>query len=114
MPNAKANCFADTTLLVYAVDPGEPKKQQAAANLLRMVARAGMLVLSAQSLDEFYRATTDRRGLFGRAEARAEIASASRADCGVFFSEDLQHGRRVDHLPIVNPFRVRPDEAFKD
>jgi predicted nucleic acid-binding protein len=150
MPNARTNCFVDTTLLVYAVDPGEPEKQQVAANLLRMVARAGMLVLSAQSLNEFYRVTTDRRGLFGRGEARAEIArlasfctapynfevtqyawriqdrhgfawwdcvllaSASLADCGVFFSEDLQHGRRVDHLTIVNPFRARPDEAFKD
>jgi predicted nucleic acid-binding protein len=100
------------------------------------------LVLSAQSLNEFYRATTDRRGLLSRHDARTEVgrlkqfctapydvdvsecawriqdqhgfswwdcvllASASIAGCTVFFSEDLQHGRRVDRLTIINPFRV--------
>lgn len=150
MPNARMNCFVDTTLLVYAIDPSNPEKQQVAADLLRAVARAGTLVLSAQSLNEFYRVTTDRRGLLSRGEARAEVtrlepfctapydfdvtqhawqiqdrhgfswwdcvllASASRAGCNVFFSEDLQHGRRVDHLTIMNPFRMRRDEALKD
>jgi predicted nucleic acid-binding protein len=115
-----------------------------------MVARAGTLVLSAQSLNEFYRVTTDRRGLFDRGEARAEIirlasfctapydfgvtqhawriqdqhgfswwdcvllASAYFANCGVFFSEDLQHGRRVDDMTIINPFSFGAGEALKD
>jgi len=150
MPNARMNCFVDTTLLVYAIDPSNPEKQHVAADLLRAVARAGTLVLSAQSLNEFYRVTTDRRGLLSRGEARAEVArlepfctapydfdvtqhawriqdqhgfswwdcvllaSASRAGCNVFFSEDLQHGRRVEGLTIINPFQAGPDYTFTD
>jgi predicted nucleic acid-binding protein len=33
------------------------------------------------------------------------LAAALRADCGIFWSEDLQHGREIDgRLRIVNPF----------
>ena len=33
------------------------------------------------------------------------LAAALRADCGTFWSEDLQHGREIDgRLRIVNPF----------
>ena len=32
------------------------------------------------------------------------VRAASRAGCTVLFSEDLQHGRRIDGLEIVNPF----------
>ncbi len=73
MPNARMNCFADTMLLVYAIDPSNPRKQRVAADLLRTIAAADMLVLSAQSLNEFYRVTTDRRGLLSRGQARAEV-----------------------------------------
>ena len=73
MPNARMNCFVDTTLLVYAIDPSNPQKQRAAADLLRTAAAAGTLVLSAQSLNEFYRVATDRRGLLNRAQARQEV-----------------------------------------
>jgi len=34
------------------------------------------------------------------------LASASLAECKLFFSEDLQHGRRVEGLTIMNPFKV--------
>ena len=74
MPNARRNCFVDTMLLVYAIYPSNPQKQRVAADLLRTVARAGTLVLSAQSLYEFYRVTTERRDLLTRDEARAEVA----------------------------------------
>ena len=150
MPNAKMNCFVDTMLLVYAVDRTEPEKQLLAADLLRTTARADTLVLSAQSLNEFYRVVTDRRGLLSRKHARVEVArlkpfctarydfdvtqlawqiqdqhgfswwdcvllaSASVAECRVFFSEDLQHGRRVDGLTIMNPFRVEAGQAHRD
>jgi predicted nucleic acid-binding protein len=60
-------------LLVYAVDPENPAKQRVAADLLRAVARDATLVLSAQSLNEFYRVSTERRGLLDRKAARAEI-----------------------------------------
>jgi predicted nucleic acid-binding protein len=150
MPNERRNCFVDTTLLVYAIDPSNPQKQRIAADLLRAVARADTLVLSAQSLNEFYRVATDRRGLLSREEARAEVArlesfctapydfdvtqyawriqdqhafswwdcvslaSACRAQCRVFFSEDLQHGRRIDGLTIIDPFRTGRGDALME
>ena len=32
------------------------------------------------------------------------IRSAARAGCSILYSEDLQHGQRIDGLEIVNPF----------
>lgn len=32
------------------------------------------------------------------------VAAAINSDCGILYSEDLQHGRRVRDLKIVNPF----------
>jgi len=32
------------------------------------------------------------------------VASALEADCGILFSEDLQHGMKVEHMRIENPF----------
>jgi predicted nucleic acid-binding protein len=142
MPNARMNCFVDTTLLVYAIDPGNRRKQEIAADLLRAIVRDGTLVLSAQSLNELYRVATDRRSLLTRKEARAAVerlarfctapydfevtrhawriqdehgfsywdcvllASAALAGCGTFFSENMQRGRRVQGLIIVNPFET--------
>jgi predicted nucleic acid-binding protein len=34
------------------------------------------------------------------------VASAHAESCAVLFSEDLQHGLRIDTLEIVNPFTV--------
>ena len=33
------------------------------------------------------------------------VASAQLADCSILYSEDMQHGQRVDDLRIENPFR---------
>jgi predicted nucleic acid-binding protein len=33
------------------------------------------------------------------------IASALRAGCLTVFSEDFQHGQKIDRLMIVDPFR---------
>ena len=33
------------------------------------------------------------------------VAAALRSDCGVLYSEDLQHGQEIGDLVIVNPFR---------
>jgi predicted nucleic acid-binding protein len=33
------------------------------------------------------------------------IAAASEARCGTLFSEDMQHGRTIGGLTIINPFR---------
>ena len=50
MPSARTNCFVDTNLLVYTVDPEELEKRALAANLLERVAASRVLVLSPQSL----------------------------------------------------------------
>lgn len=46
--------FVDTNVLVYAYDQDEPAKQALAKNLLRELARDGVLVLSTQVLQEFF------------------------------------------------------------
>jgi predicted nucleic acid-binding protein len=33
------------------------------------------------------------------------LAAALRAGCSTLYSEDLQHGQRIEQLAIVNPFR---------
>src|ERR1700689_146344 len=33
------------------------------------------------------------------------VAAAQEAGCSVLYSEDMQHGQRVNHLRIENPFR---------
>jgi predicted nucleic acid-binding protein len=70
MPNGKTNCFADTNLLVYAMDPTETEKRQRAKDLLKQIINLHTLVLSPQSLNECYRVITEKRGLIPRNEAR--------------------------------------------
>jgi len=38
------------------------------------------------------------------------LASALRGGCSFFLSEDLQHGRRIGGLTIVNPFTTSPHD----
>ena len=145
MPNARTSCFVDTNLLIYSLDPQENEKRLVAADLLKKLASTGALVLSPQSLNECYRALTERRSVLSRGSARAYVvylnrfctapydfdvtrhawriqdeygfsywdcvllASACLANCDVFFSEDLQHGRSVRGLIIVNPFQTGPE-----
>ena len=33
------------------------------------------------------------------------IAAAQQAGCTVLYSEDLQHGQRIDQLTLINPFQ---------
>lgn len=33
------------------------------------------------------------------------VATALRAECSIFYSEDLQHGQTIHHLKIINPFK---------
>jgi predicted nucleic acid-binding protein len=40
------------------------------------------------------------------------LASATIAGCGYFLSEDLQHGRLIDDLKVVDPFQISPFEVF--
>jgi predicted nucleic acid-binding protein len=144
MPNVRTGCFVDTNLLIYSTDPHDPKRRRVAGDLLRSLASTDTLVLSPQSLNECYRALTERRGLLPREAAQAYVlylqrfctapydfdvtqgawriqdqhgfswwdcvllASASLAGCGLFFSEDMQHERRVGDMTIVSPFKLDP------
>jgi predicted nucleic acid-binding protein len=77
MPNEKMNCFADTNLIVYTLDPLEPEKRQHAKDFLTRIINHHTLVLSAQSLNECYRVVTERRGLITRNEARLFVYALS-------------------------------------
>jgi predicted nucleic acid-binding protein len=148
MPSGQRNCFVDTNLLIYAVDPAEPEKRRMVGEWLLKTIRARTLVLSPQSLNECYRVLTDRRRTMPREEARHFVealapfctapfgvevirrawqiqdsvgfgwwdclllSSALLAGCGVFLSEDMQHGRQIDGMSIVNPFEVGADQDF--
>ena len=70
MPNEKTNCFVDTNLLVYAVDPAIPTKQRRASDFLRRIVKDHTLVLSPQSLNECYRVLAARRRIATSDEAR--------------------------------------------
>jgi predicted nucleic acid-binding protein len=131
--------FADTNILVYALDPREPLKQAVASRLLREAAAAGNLVISTQVLQEFYAVMLRRRFLSPADAADAlqswaehEVVSttpalvmraaelhqqhgfefweamvvqaALEAGCSLLYTEDMQHGRKIAGLQIVNPF----------
>lgn len=75
MPSAKMNCFVDTNLLVYAIDPREQGKRLRAADLLRKLVSSRTLVLSPQSLNEFYRVATERHRLMSVRDAREFVGT---------------------------------------
>jgi predicted nucleic acid-binding protein len=77
MPNGKMSCFADTNLIVYTIDPQEPKKRQQAKDFLNRIINRHTLVLSPQSLNECYRVVTEKRGLMPRNEARLFLYALS-------------------------------------
>ena len=70
MPNGKMSCFADTNVLVYAMDPTEIRKRHYLKDFLKQIINRHTLVLSPQSLNEFYRVVTEKRGLVPRNEAQ--------------------------------------------
>ena len=78
MPNERTSCFVDTNLLIYSLDPQETERRQVAAGWLKNLTDTGTLVLSPQSLNECYRALTERRDLLPRHAARAYVISLLR------------------------------------
>lgn len=131
--------FADTNILVYAVDPREPVKRAIARRLLREAAAGKSLVLSTQVLQEFYVTVLRQRLLSAQEAAEAlrlwmvgevvgatpalvlqavelhqqhgfafwdalVVRAAIEAGCTTLYSEDMQHGRSIGGLAIVNPF----------
>jgi predicted nucleic acid-binding protein len=142
------SCFVDTNVLVYAADESNPEKRMRAREWLDDLAKHNRLVLSPQSISEFYHVSRRRfSSVAGReilqacerfliwctAELDARtirkawlieevtnfqwfdcllLASAAISGCGFFLSEDLQHGRLVDDLKIVDPFKFLPSDVF--
>lgn len=68
MPNARMNCFVDTNVLVYAADKNNPDKRTRAREWLDVLANNNSLVLSPQSISEFYHVSRRRFSDVGRAE----------------------------------------------
>jgi predicted nucleic acid-binding protein len=77
MPNERTSCFVDTNVLVYTIDPSDEEKRVLARALVRSAMERRTLVLSPQSLNEFYRVVTGHRRLVSRPDARRLIASLS-------------------------------------
>ena len=65
--------FVDTNILIYALDPQDPRKRTVSADLLRRTISSHTLTLSPQSLNECYRVLTDRRRLMPVADARSYV-----------------------------------------
>lgn len=140
-------CFFDTNVLVYRKDRSNPSKQKLAQAWLEATVASDALVLSAQSLREYYW-TCLRKNYAATANLRDEIAaysayvpddlrldrvneawalqdrhklgfgdalllaSALAASCGIFLSEDMNGGQRIETLTIVNPFTVTPEAVL--
>ncbi|MFZ3349994.1 MAG: PIN domain-containing protein [Xanthobacteraceae bacterium] len=77
MANGKTNCFVDTNLLIYAMDRTDPAKHGRAAGLLKRIVSEHTLLLSPQSLNEFYHVVAVRRRIASAAEARGFVWSLS-------------------------------------
>lgn len=59
--DASSKAMVDTNVLVYAYDLSEPEKRQTALTLIRTLATEGRMVVSVQSLNEFYNTVTNPR-----------------------------------------------------
>jgi predicted nucleic acid-binding protein len=143
-----ARCFVDTNILIYSQDLDVPQKYRTAREWMDRLRRANALVLSAQSVLEFYGVARRRfrkaappelrrlaqsllplcRAPAGLAVADTAwsiedrtgyawfdcllLASATVSGCLYFVSEDLQHGRLIDDLTIINPFQTDLEEVL--
>ena len=65
--------FVDTNILIYALDPLDPAKRKASADLLRVTVSSHTLTLSPQSLNECYRVLTERPRLMPVEAARSYL-----------------------------------------
>lgn len=63
--------FADTNLLIYSLDPGEPGRQAKARLIIGSGMETGRLLTSPQVLNECYSVLTGRKKMMPPAEAQA-------------------------------------------
>jgi predicted nucleic acid-binding protein len=83
-----AECFIDTNLFVDQLEALDARKTATADRIIRLYQRA--LDIQARYHYGFYDALI--------------IAAALDAGCTRLYSEDLQHGQRIERLTIENPF----------
>lgn len=95
MPNGKTNCFADTNLIVYALDPAEIEKRAYIRDFLTRIITDHTLVLSPQSLNECYRVVTEKRKLMPRSDAQRLIATLQRFSTAPYDFHVTQHAWQI-------------------
>jgi predicted nucleic acid-binding protein len=83
-----AECFINTNLFIHRLEALDARKTATADRIIRLYQRA--LDIQARYHFGFYDALI--------------IAAALEAGCTRLYSEDLQHGQRIERLTIENPF----------
>ena len=83
-----AECFINTNLFIHRLEALDARKTATADRIIRLYKRA--LDIQARYHFGFYDALI--------------IAAALEAGCSRLYSEDLQHGQRIERLTIENPF----------
>ena len=72
------NWFVDTNVLIYSIDNRIPAKKERAAEWLEELARQDAVIISPQSLNEFYVVATHRLGLPRNASTRDLVSKLAR------------------------------------
>jgi predicted nucleic acid-binding protein len=108
------NWFVDTNVLIYAIDDRFPEKKAQADRWLRELSRREAIVLSPQSLNEFYHVATRRLGLPRDVSTRDRILNLERwcrapLDTDViqlaWFIEDETGYQYFDCVPLASALR---------
>ena len=63
MANVQMSCFVDTNVLIHAIDERSPPKRERAVHWLRELGLRDALVLSPQSLNEYYWVASRKMGI---------------------------------------------------
>ena len=95
MPNGKTSYFADTNLIVYAMDPAAAQRRIYVRDFLSRVITDHVLVLSPQSLNECYRVVTEKKNLMPRSDAQRLVAALRKYSIAPY---DFQATQRAWHI----------------
>ena len=95
MPNGTMNCFVDTNLIVYVMDPEEIEKRRLITDFLAEIIRSHTLVLSPQSLNECYRVATEKRDLMPRSDAQRFVTAWLKYSTARYDFEVTQQAWRI-------------------
>jgi len=95
-------CFVDTNVLVYAKDSRCPSKQKAANEWIEALIGAGRLVLSAQSLREFYAV----RLKIDHTPSGTKFARQDASDLAAFIPDTLRDDRLTEAWALEDRHRL--------